>query len=473
MATTKAVVALAAAGCGDLPFWLGDAGWKVARLGACTAAMRSLLLLLLLALPCSLLQAAGPNILLIVGDDVGYGDLSCYGNRDVATPNLDSIAAGGIRFASGYVMAPVCGPSRAAILSGRYPAHILPYIGNPSHEATVGLPQEEQLVSNYLQAAGYRTAAMGKWHLGEGPGFEPQARGFGSFFGFLSGMHDYFQAEDEKWGPIMRGREKGELKSYLTFALADEASALVRQAESGPFFIYLAFNATHTPLQVPEEYLQKTAHLSPPSRQRNMAMMLALDEAVGRVLRAVRESGKEEQTLVVFVSDNGAALIKGSAENGGSNAPLRGSKTQCWEGGIRVPFMLQWKSRLAAGRVTESPVCTLDLLPTLLAAAGVTPPAAQKLDGVNLLPWLDGQAEAPKREPLCFKMSGMNFAIRDGDLKFVRVGAESGLFNVRTDPNETMDLSEKRPVITRQLQAKWRQWDAQSAVKARAAAPKP
>ncbi|MBL9117030.1 MAG: sulfatase-like hydrolase/transferase [Verrucomicrobiaceae bacterium] len=406
-----------------------------------------------------------PNIILIVGDDVGYGDLSCYGNKEVMTPHLDGIAASGTRFRSGYVMAPVCGPSRAAILSGRYPAHILPYVGNPSHGATMGLPQDHPLISNYLHEAGYRTAALGKWHLGEGLGFEPQARGFDTFFGFLSGMHDYFQAEDNEWGPIMRGRKRGELTDYLTFALADEAAAIIRKPAEKPFFIYLAFNATHTPLQVPDEYLRKTAQLSPPSRQKNMAMMLALDAAVGRVMNAVRESGKEEQTLVLFVSDNGAALIKGSSENGGSNSPLRGSKTQCWEGGIRVPFMAQWKSRWPAGRVIDDPICTLDLLPTLLAVANITPPDTQKFDGLNLLPWLDGKAEKPKGEPLCFKMSGTNFAIRDGDLKFVRVGPDSGLFNVRTDPNETTDLSQKRPIITRQLQAKWQQWDKLSAIK--------
>lgn len=414
---------------------------------------------LVFALLAASLNAAPPNILLIVGDDIGYGDLSCYGNKDAATPHLDALAAGGTRFTSGYVMAPVCGPSRAALLSGRYPSHILPYTGNPSHSPTVGLPQEHRLISGYFHAAGYRTAALGKWHLGEGPGFEPQARGFDSFFGFLSGMHDYFQADDEAWGPIMRGRDKGELKDYLTFALAGEAAEFLRAPSDKPFFLYLAFNATHTPLQAPDAYLQKTAGPMPPARQRNMAMLLALDDAVGRVMEAVRASGQEEQTLVIFVSDNGAALIKGSAENGGSNAPLRGSKTQCWEGGIRVPFLMQWKSRLPAGRVLDDPVCTLDLLPTLLAVAGIAPDPAQKLDGLNLLPWLDGKAAKPTREPLFWKMSATNFAVRDGDMKFVRVGAESGLFNVRTDPHEVTDVSAKRPVLARQLEAKWRQWD--------------
>jgi len=419
----------------------------------------------------SLAAVTKPNIILILADDIGYGDLACYGGKDIATPHLDAIAAGGTRFTSGYVMAPVCGPSRAALLTGRYPSQILPYVGNPPHGSEVGLPKEHRLVSDYLHEAGYCTAALGKWHLGESAGFEPQARGFDSFYGFLGGMHDYFKVEDKQWGPIVRGREKGELKDYLTFALADEAASIIRQPSGKPFFIYLAFNASHTPLQVPDEYLQKTAHLTDPMRRKNMAMTLALDDAVGRVMKGLRESGQEENTLVIFVSDNGAALIKGSAENGGSNAPLRGGKIQCWEGGIRVPFFVQWKSHLPAGRVVNDPVCTLDLLPTLLAVSGITAPAEQKMDGLNLLPWLEGKAEFPIREPLFWKMYGNNFAIREGDMKYVRVGDESGLFNVRTDPGETTDLGAKRPIITRQLEAKWKQWDALSMTKG--ATPKP
>jgi arylsulfatase A-like enzyme/dienelactone hydrolase len=425
--------------------------------------MHTKLPFILLCALCGFAQAARPNILLIVGDDIGYGDLSSYGCKEIATPNLDAIAAGGTRFTSGYVTAPVCGPSRAGMLSGRHPSKILPYAGNPKHGSDTGLPKEHRLISDHLHAAGYRTAALGKWHLGESAGFEPQARGFDSFYGFLGGMHDYFNAEDKQWGPIMRDRGKGELKDYLTFALADEAAAIIAQKSDKPFFIYLAFNASHTPLQVPEEYLKKTAHITDPMRQKNMAMTLALDDAVGRVMKSLRDSGREEDTLVIFVSDNGAALIKGSAENGGSNAPLRGSKIQCWEGGVRVPFFVQWKSRLPASRVSDEPVSTLDLMPTLLAVSGIAAPAEQKMDGINLLTWLEGKAEFPKREPLFWKMGDTNLAIRDGDMKFVRVGKQQGLFNVRTDPCETKDLSARRPIITRQLQAKWKEWDASAA----------
>lgn len=412
-----------------------------------------------------------PNILLIVADDVGYGDLSCYGNQDIATPHMDAIANNGIRFNSGYVMAPVCGPSRAAILSGRYPGHVLPYAGNPPPGSEDGLPREHPLLSDFLRQGGYRTAALGKWHLGEAPGFEPQARGFDRFFGFLSGMHDYFHAEDKRWGPVLRGHEKTGIEDYLTFELAREAVSIIADPADEPFFLYLAFNATHTPLQAPPRYLEKTAHLSPPVRQKNQAMLLALDDAIGLVTDALRDSGQEDRTLIAFLSDNGAALVQNSAENGGSNAPLRGSKVQCWEGGIRVPFLLQWKQRVPAGRVNDDPVCTLDLLPTLLAAADVPTPAKQRLDGVNLLPWLEGKAEFPRREPLCWKMWADNFAIRDGDMKLVRVGSERGLFNVRIDPGEKNDLEAKHSALAEHLEARWKRWDELSLRKT--PAPKP
>jgi arylsulfatase A-like enzyme len=419
------------------------------------------LLALFLLLPLALIaaEARKPNILLIVGDDIGYGDLSSYGGKDVATPHLDAIAAAGMRFTSGYVMAPVCGPSRVAILSGRYPSQILPYTGNPAHGSDVGLPREHRLISDLLKTAGYRTGALGKWHLGEKSGFEPQARGFDSFYGFLGGMHDYYKAEDKQWGPILRDREPGELKQYLTFALAEEAAAFIRKKDPQPFFLYLAFNANHTPLQAPEEFLAKTAHLTTPMRQKNAAMTLALDEAVGRVMQSLRESGQEENTLVVFISDNGAALIKGSAENGGSNAPLRGSKIECWEGGIRIPFFIQWKSHLPAAQVSDEPVCSLDLLPTLLAAAEATVPADQKVDGHDLLPWLSQKNAVPARGILYWKLYDNNFAIREGDMKFVHVGKTSGLFNVRKDPSETNDLAEAHPILAHQLEAKWKEWN--------------
>ncbi len=340
-----------------------------------------------------------PDILLIVADDLGYGDLSAQGCRDFKTPHLDAIADGGMRFTAGYVTAPVCGPSRAALLTGHHSCRILPFDGNPPPGSDAGLPLEHRTIADHLKAAGYRTAALGKWHLGETASHHPMSRGFDEFFGFLSGMHDYFSAIDPKWGPLLRGRARAELKDYLTFALADEACAFISRPAPEPFFLYLAFNAPHVPLQAPDEYLAKAAHIGDARRRACAAMVLALDDAVGRVLAALRETGRDRNALVVFLSDNGAALIRGSAENGGSNAPLRGSKAQLWEGGIRVPFLARWPGRIAPGGVTDAPVSALDVVPTLLAAAGAPPPPGPALDGLNLLPWLEGKGARFKLSP--------------------------------------------------------------------------
>jgi arylsulfatase A-like enzyme len=314
-------------------------------------------------------------------------------------------------------------------------------------------------LADHLKGAGYQTAALGKWHLGETAEFHPQSRGFDEFFGFLSGMHAYFKTDDPRWGPIMRGRQREELKQYLTFALADEACAFIRRDRPDPFFLYLAFNAPHTPLEAPEDYLTKTAHLTNPLRRVNAAMIMALDDAIGRVLAALRESGREEDTLVIFLSDNGAALIKNSAENGGSNTPLRGSKLQLWEGGIRVPFFTAWKGRIAAGGVTKDPVSSLDILPTALAAAGVPVQPEWKLDGVNLLPWLEGRSAAPARAALHWKFGANQRAIRAGDMKFVQVAKDRGLYNVRQDISESEDRAALRPTLAKELETHWQTWD--------------
>lgn len=404
--------------------------------------------------------AEKPNVLLIVADDLGYGDLSAYGCKDFATPHLDALAAAGRRFTSGYVTAPVCGPSRAGLLTGRHQCRFIPYEGNPPPGSSLGLPLELRTIADRLKSAGYRTSALGKWHLGETEQHHPLSRGFDEFYGFLSGMHSYTKTDDPRWGAILRGRQREELKQYLTFALADEACAFIGRAPQ-PFFLYLAFNAPHTPLEAPAEYLAKTSHLPDPKRRVNAAMILALDDAVGRVIAALRASGKEETTLVFFLSDNGAALIPGSAENGGSNAPLRGSKAQLWEGGIRIPFFVSWKGHIAPGGVSSEPVSSLDVLPTALASAGVQAEASWQLEGVNLLPWLEGRTEAPQRGPLYwrFGINASQHAIRDGDLKSVRVSKEGGLFDVRQDIGENTDLSAGRESQQQALETAWQRWN--------------
>ncbi|MCX6894694.1 MAG: sulfatase-like hydrolase/transferase [Verrucomicrobia bacterium] len=421
----------------------------------------SLLLALAIA-AVSAAHAAKPNIILIAADDLGYADIGVHGCKEFATPNIDSLAKNGLRFAAGYATSAVCAPSRAGFLSGRYQDHF-GFQGNPKHGASDwGLPLDERTIADRLKTAGYKTAAFGKWHLGEKPEQHPMSRGFDEYFGFLAGMHDYFKAEDPNWGAIMRGREKAELKEYLTFAIAKEACGFIERQKDAPFFIYLAFNAPHTPSQAPEDYLKKAAHIADKQRQTYAAMVMALDDSIGRVLKTLREKGLEENTLIFFLSDNGGPLIKGSAPNGSRNDPLRGGKLQMWEGGIRVPFMIQWKGHLPAGKTIAEPVISLDIQPTACAAAGVETKPEWKLDGLNLLPLLEGKAEHLARTDLFWKFGNDQFAIRGGDWKLVKVHADKGLFNLPKDISETTDRTAEQGKLAEDLKARWDVWETKN-----------
>ena len=418
------------------------------------------LLMLLLAMT-TMAQASKPNILLIVADDLGYADIGVHGCKEFATPHIDSIAQQGLRFASGYVSAPLCAPSRAGFLTGRYQDRF-GFRGNPKHGAEWGLPIAEKTFADRLKAAGYRTAIFGKWHLGEKPELNPLNRGFDEFFGFLSGMHDYFKTDDQQWGSIMRGRQREGLKEYLTFAIAREACGFMERQKDNPFFIYLAFNAPHLPQQAPPEYLQKANQITDQQRKNYAAMVMALDDAIGQVLNKLHEQGLTENTLIFFLSDNGGPTIAGSAANGACNAPLRGSKTQLWEGGIRVPFLIQWKGHLPAGKTVDEPIISLDLLPTALAAAGVVIKPEWKLDGLNLLPLLEGQTDHLSRDRFFWKFGPRQFAIRDDSWKLVQVNADKGLFDLGKDIGETTDHTAERPQFAHELKAHWDKWESQN-----------
>jgi arylsulfatase A-like enzyme len=400
-----------------------------------------------------------PNILLIVADDLGYADVGIHGCKEFATPHIDAIANGGVRFTSAYVSGAVCAPSRAGFLTGRYQDRF-GFQGNPAPGSDWGLPVEEKTIADRLKSVGYRTALLGKWHLGEKPAFHPMTRGFDEFFGFLSGMHDFWKADDPEWGAILRGREKVELKEYLTFALAREACAFLERKATTPFFLFLSFNAPHTPLQAPPEYIEKVASIQERQRRIYAAMVMALDDAVGRVMHTLRAQGLEENTLVFFFSDNGGPTIEGAAMNGSRNDPLRGSKAQLWEGGIRVPFFIQWKGLLPAGKIIDTPIIALDMAPTALAAAGVTPDPAWKLDGLNLLPLLQGDTALLNRDRFFWKFGAMQYALRMGDLKRVKVTNRAELFNLRTDIGEKRDLSSSQPEIAADMDKTWEAWAA-------------
>lgn len=412
-----------------------------------------------------------PNVIVLVADDLGYADLSLHGSKEVATPHIDSIARNGVRCTSGYVSCPYCSPTRAGLLTGRYQQRF-GHEFNPQllgqGGAGQGLHPDETTIARRLKDAGYATALIGKWHQGEEEKFHPLSRGFDEFFGFLAGAHNYLTTDDTAYGPIYRGRKRVEFEGHLTDVLAREAIGFIDRHQKEPFFVYLAFNAVHTPLQAPEATLKKFAAIEDPMRRACLAQTAALDDAVGAVLAKLRAAGIEEQTLVFFLSDNGGAIGKFAA-NGARNTPLRGSKGDTWEGGIRVPFLVQWKGKLPAAKVYNQPVIQLDIFPTSLAAAGVTPQTEWKLDGTNLLPYLEGKETGTPHAALYWRF-GEQMALRMGEWKLVRadlatdkqfgnIAREPMLFNLADDIGEQRDLSASQPERVKEMQQTWQKWN--------------
>lgn len=437
-----------------------------------------------------------PNILLIIADDLGYGELNCQGNPQVPTPNIDALALGGVRCTNGYVSAPYCAPSRAGLITGRNQARFgydINPVGKANLNPRLGLPLSEITMAERLRDAGYATGLVGKWHLGGTSPFHPLARGFDEFYGFLHEGHYYAPtttpgvksflrskalspgagarvtegqvtwsnhtgmgepAYDED-NPLMRGRIQAAEKEFLTDAWTREACDFIRRHRNGPFFLELAYNAPHSPMQTLDVYLKKLEHIEDPHRRIFAAMTAHLDESVGRVITALREAKLEEQTLIFFLSDNGGP----TRELTSSNAPLSGGKGTLLEGGIRVPFMMQWKGRLPAGKIYDAPVSSLDILPTALAAAGAKVSSSMMLDGVNLIPFLQGQNKGAPHETLFWRYGGQ-LAVRRGDWKLLRQGArdEFQLFNLPQDAGEMRNLAAERPELVRELRAMLDQW---------------
>jgi arylsulfatase A-like enzyme len=419
---------------------------------------------------------AKPNILVILADDLGYGELGCQGyTKQIPTPNIDSIAAGGVRFTSGYVSGPYCSPTRAGLMTGRYQQRF-GHEFNPgpaqSADKTFGLSLAETTLADRLKAAGYATGWFGKSHLGYEPPYHPLQRGFDEYYGFLGGAHSYLDAGADKANPIMRGTTPTtDIDGYTTDAFAREAVKFIDAHQTGPWFCYLAFNAVHGPLEATEKYLSRFPSIDEKKRRTYAAMQSAMDDAVGKVLAKVRELGQEENTLIFFLSDNGGPTAQTTSANG----PLRGFKAQTWEGGIRVPFLVQWKGHIPAGKVDDRPVIQLDIHPTALAAAGVAVKPEWKLDGVNLLPYLTGDKTGAPHEALYWRF-GPQVAIRMGDWKLVKGGGSAGiagiepgakatiegaeLYNLAKDIGETTNLAEQEPAKVKELAAAWNRWNA-------------
>ena len=423
-----------------------------------------------------------PNVILIVADDLGYADLGCQNlARDVRTPYIDSLALNGVRMTNGYVPSVVCSPSRAGLLTGRYPQRFgHEFNPGPDTADTFGLPLDQVTLPQALKTVGYTTAMVGKWHLGTRPEQHPQRRGFDEFFGFLGGAHAYDIVGTDR-NVLMRGTQPLASTDYLTDAFSREAVEFIdrqarrRAADAGggagaggdaaaasqPFFLYLAYNAVHTPMQAPPHYFARFPDVKDDTRRTMLAMLAAVDDGVGRVLAKVREHGLEEDTLIFFLSDNGAP----TRANGSRNTPLRGVKNTAWDGGIKVPFIVQWKGSLPAGKVYEHPVSALDVAPTIFALAGIPTLPRGKYDGVELLPFLAGAtaaAAAPPPHDALYWRYGEQWAIRSGNHKLTRadVTAPPRLFDLSHDPGESTDLAARQPELVRELRAKYDRWNA-------------
>jgi len=464
---------------------------------------RSFFLCLALAALASTIAAAAaeparrPNVIFIVADDLGYAELGCYGGKGIPTPHLDALAAGGARFTNGYVTAPFCAASRAALLTGRYQTRFgfeFNPIGAKNAAPGIGLPLDEKTVADHLRASGYATALVGKWHLGGTAEFHPQRRGFDEFFGFLHEGHTYVphpwagvttwlrrralpDGGTGRWtspdgrliwtthmggnepdydadNPLLRSSQPVDERANLTDAFTREANDFIARHRTQPFFLYLAYNAVHSPMQAADAYLAKFAHIPDLHRRIFAAMLAHLDDSVGNVVAQLRAQGIAENTLIVFLSDNGGP----TKELTSSNAPLRGGKGELFEGGIRVPFIVSWPGRIAP-RALDTPVISLDATATALGLAGISS-TPSPLDGVNLWPLLSGKSAAAPHAPLYWRV-GDRHAIRHGDWKLLRQRGAWQLYHLAKDVGEQTDRATAEPARAQELAGLWETWNAE------------
>ncbi len=404
-------------------------------------------------------QDRPPNVVVIVSDDAGYLDFSMQGSKQIRTPRIDSIAATGIRFRQGYVTASVCSPSRAGLMTGRYQQRFGHELNIPArYSEENGMSLDEVTIADALKSIGHRTIALGKWHLGYAPKFHPLSRGFDDYYGFLQGARSFYPLKKPtRLNRLLRDRkvlpESG--ITYMTDSLGEEAAKYVVEHAKEPFFLYLAFNAVHTPMHAKPEVLEAVKVDAKPKRKKLIAMTHSLDEAIGRVLDALQEAGVADDTLLFFVNDNG-----GATNNASKNGHLRGKKGSPFEGGIRVPFVVQWPKGLPKGVVYDEPVSTFDILPTAMAACGGGWRPKNPLDGVDLLPFL--REEKPGRpHDVMFWRRRENKVVRKGDLKLVSTGGEWMLFDMANDESEEKDLAGERAEDVAVLAKLYGEWDAQ------------
>ncbi|TWU42356.1 sulfatase family protein [Novipirellula artificiosorum] len=417
-----------------------------------------------------------PNLVVILCDDLGYSDVGFNGATDIKTPKLDQLALGGTVCISAYVTHPFCGPSRMGLMSGRYPHSFGgPYNLPPDGNCPEGIPESETLISTVLKRAGYFTGAVGKWHMGVAAPFHPNQRGFDDYYGFLGGGHEYFPSHyrpiydrqrnngvaniREYVRPLEHNGKEVKEDQYITDALSREAVRFVNEAaaKEQPFFLYLAYNAPHTPLQAKEEDMLRFANIDDSNRRTYAAMVYAVDRGVGQLVDALLATSQLDKTLIVFLSDNGGKLSAGA-----TNVPLREGKGSVYEGGFRVPMFFHWPGTVAAGKRFAHPVSTLDLYPTFARLAQASIPAGKQLDGKDI--WdalLDGRN--PRSGETIFALRHRNgysdVGVRQDQWKACRVANQPWkLFNIEQDIVEQHDVGLQHPTTLRQMVRQAERW---------------
>ncbi|MBK3517099.1 sulfatase-like hydrolase/transferase [Carboxylicivirga marina] len=440
------------------------------------------LMLPILALSCAKVSeqktSKQPNLVVIMTDDMGYADVGFNGCTDIPTPQIDKIADQGVRFTQGYVTFPVCGPSRAGFLTGRYQDRF-GFTTNPSidpNNPISGLPVEEETMAQVLRKANYKSAIVGKWHMGTHPNFHPLERGFDYFYGFLSGGHNYLHDQlylndlsevTKRWEwyrtKIIENRTKVETDDYLTDELSDAAVEFINEKveKDQHFMLYLAYNAPHTPMQATEKYLSRFPNIEDKKRKTYAAMVSAVDDGVGRVLNALQEGGVDENTIVVFLSDNG-----GAHNNASDNGPLRGLKGDLFEGGIRVPFAMRWPGVIPAGQTYEKAISSMDVMATIVSQNNISINAERPLDGVDLIPYLTGETEEEPHDYLFWRKWEQNaMAILHQNTKLVANSDQNEntpeLFNLNSDLGEQNNLRSSDEATSESLMKEWEGWNLQ------------
>ncbi len=428
----------------------------------------TIVLAALCAIPVQSKAADKPNIVLLFADDAGYGDFGFHGSHHFKTPHLDKLAEAGVRLSNFYVTGATCGPSRAGLLSGRYQQRLgfeennVPGVMSKSSKLLgddMGLPTDLRTMGNYLQQLGYRTAVFGKWHLGVADRYHPLKRGFDVFYGMRGGARSFFAyRHPERTGRenlIERGFEGyQEHEGYLTNVLADETCDFIEDSKNKPFLAYVAFNAVHAPMQADPQDKDEFSQLEG-NRRIAAQMMLSLDRACGQIIDKLKTLGLADNTLIVFTNDNGGPMDR----NGSSNYPFSGVKATQLEGGIRVPGIVVWPGKLPEGSVYENPLSTLDLLPTFIKAAGGDPTVFEELDGVDMIPYLQGTNRERPHQTLYWKMETRG-TVRDGDWKMLRFpDRPAELYNLVEDPGEQNNLADAHPEMVKTLYKKLFAWE--------------